>query len=488
MALIPWGSWGPDVSSYKGQHSEVISNVLPRGDGYGPVKALSAYADAMGAACRGAFLALNSDGSLVVFAGTATGLFKLSNTDLSWEDVTRAAGGAYAVGTDQQWSFAQAGLVVVAVNGTDVPQAYTLGTSTDFAALAGSPPTAKYVTIVANRVVLSGLSSNPYRIAWSAIDDPTGWTAGTSGSDVQDFLDGGIVRGVAGGEFGWVMQDNCIRRMTFVGGDFGFEFDRLTEGSGLQAPYSLIRASDRVLYLSHSGFEELLPNGAINKIGKEKFDRTFFRDWDASQPRMMIGAQDPQSTRVWWFYKSKSGLTGLVDKAIVYDYAIQRATPVSVTGEYAALLAQVPVTLDNLDALGFSNIDTMTTSLDDLSGSDLGFELAVFDTAHRFGFFSGANVEAVLETARNALDSQNRVFIRACRPDTDATDVRGSVFSRQKLSDAEVQSTESTMNAVGFTPHRVDCRIAGFRNRIPAGTTWTYSLGVEPELSVTGLR
>lgn len=487
MPVVPWGEWKPDVSSYNGSHTQAINNVLPRGDGYGPAKDLSAYSAALGATCLGAFTALKSDGSAIEFAGTSAALFQLG-TDLAWTDVTRAAGGAYAVATDCLWSFCQSGATVVCVNGADAAQKFLIGTDTKFSALAGSPPTATYATMVGNHLVLSGLTATPYRIAWSASGDITGWTAGTNGSDVQDFDDGGVVRGVAGGEFGWVFQDGCIRRMTFVGGDVGFEFDRLTEDKGLFAPYSLTRAAETVFFLSSSGFEQLSPSGQILPIGKEKFDRTFYADWDSGEPRMMQGVYDPRTTRVWWFYKSNTGTTGLFNKAIVYDWALQRAAPVSVTGEYAHSSAQQATTLEQLASLlGFTNIDTMPGSLDDYPA---GFNrvLGVYNTAHKLCFFQGSALEATLETMRSALDGNRRVFIRGHRPDTDATTVLGSVFGSQRLGDSEVQSTENALNSVGYCPHRVDTRIAGFRNRIPAGTSWTYSIGIEPDMATTGMK
>ena len=43
-ATIGFGEYRPDVSDYNGQHTQVLANVLARGDGYGPVKALQAFA------------------------------------------------------------------------------------------------------------------------------------------------------------------------------------------------------------------------------------------------------------------------------------------------------------------------------------------------------------------------------------------------------------------------------------------------------------
>src|SRR6266403_6339323 len=87
MPLLATGDYRPDVSDYEGQATRNISNVIPRGDGYGPFPSFSAYTQALPAACRGAFYALKSDGSVVTFAGTVDRLYLLNNTDFSWTPV-----------------------------------------------------------------------------------------------------------------------------------------------------------------------------------------------------------------------------------------------------------------------------------------------------------------------------------------------------------------------------------------------------------------
>ena len=483
MPTLQFGEWRPDVADYQQGHSKTITNVVARGDGYGPVKALQAFSDAMGAACRGAFVATNADGSIAIFAGTSTGLFKMSNTDLSWEDVSS---GTYNLASSDQWSFAQFGLDVIAVNQNDAPQRYTLGSSTDFAALAGSPPQGAYVTVVSNHLVISGILNNPDRIAWSALNDIATWSAGVDGADTQDFQDGGEVRGVAGGEFGVVFQSEAIRRMVYVGGDTIFEFERIVEGEGLAAPYSVIRSGPRVFFLGTSGFQSITAGQYPVSISKERFYRTFLADWDEGSPQLMIGANEAETSRVWWFYKSSSGAAGLFNRAICYDWALDRPSYVTgISGEYVAALAQPGVTLEGLVTLGFTNIDTMSISLDDFAASG-GLLLGVFGSDHAMGFLTGANLEATVETPDYAFDK--RYFVRAQRPVTDAATVYGSFSTRARIADTPVQSDESAMNSVGFCPHRADTRMARFRLRIPASTTWTYVLGTEPEATTTGAQ
>src|SRR5438045_1284338 len=91
MPLLQFGEYRPDISDYEGATTRNIQNAVPRGDGYGPFLGPSNYTSALPARCRGAFYALKSDGSVVVFAGTANKLFQLNNTDFSWVDVSKVA-------------------------------------------------------------------------------------------------------------------------------------------------------------------------------------------------------------------------------------------------------------------------------------------------------------------------------------------------------------------------------------------------------------
>jgi hypothetical protein len=167
MPLIPFGEYRPDVSDFSGQHTIALANVLPRGDGYGPFPGFTIFTAALPAVCRGFFFARKSDGSVVVFAGTATKLYRLDNTGFSWSDVSKALGSYSALPSTDQWQFAQFGNKVIAVQANTVPQVFDLASSTEFADLGGSPPPARYVSVVLRFLVLSGLLNDPYRVgAW----------------------------------------------------------------------------------------------------------------------------------------------------------------------------------------------------------------------------------------------------------------------------------------------------------------------------------
>ena len=486
MPLIPFGEYRPDVTDYDQAYTGAVLNALPRGDGYGPFPSLAAYSAALPGPCRGFFKAIRTDGSIAIFAATATKLWQLNNTNQAWTDVSKAGGSYSAVSSTDQWQFVQFINYVIAVQANAAPQFFDLTGATAFADLAGSPPQARYAAVVGSFVVLSGLVNNPYRVQWSALGDPTGWTAGLNSSSFQDLPDGGIVRGVAGGEFGNIFQDTAIRRLVYApGSPVIFQIERISDDRGLYAPYSLIRSGDQIFFLGPQGFQQMDPAGYPAPIGKEKVNRTFLADLDTGNLQLVIGASDPRNNRVFWACKSTNGAAGLFDKLICYDYVLARFAPLAISGEFLGSLSQPGLTLENLDSIS-SSIDALVPSLDSFATS-VTPEIAAFDASHRLGFFRGASLEAQISTGAQAQPGR-RVFVRGFRPVTDAAAVFGSVGKRERLTDAETFTGENAMDATGSIPARASTRYARARLRIPAGTMWTFALGVEPEFSLEGSR
>lgn len=489
MSVIPFGEFRPDVSDFTGQHSKYILNALPRGDGYGAVKDFSAYTAALPAACRGFFRALKSDGSVANFAGTSNKLYLMDNTDFTWDDVSLGAGTYTALSSTANWQFEQCGSLVFATQGNAALQVFTLGSSSAFANAAGSPPQAAYIKAVGRFLVLSGLTSTPYRIQWSGLNSfnaSDSWTSGVNSSDYQDFPDGGLVRGVAGGEYGLIFQDAAIRRMIYApGSNYIFDIDRLSDDMGLLAPYSLVRAGTSVFFRAPQGFYQIDGAGALAPIGKERIDRTFMSEYDAANPQLFIGAADPRNSRVFWSYKTSANSTSTFNYLLCYDYQLQRWSKIAMQGEYLASFAQTGLTLDGLDIINAS-VDAMDISLDDIAPASSP-ELAMVDNTHKLGYFGGDNLEATLDTAEQSAEP-NRMFVQGLRPVTDAATVYCSVSKRERQGVASSYSTETLVNAQGIAPQRASTRYARGRIRIPAAEPWTFASGVEPIFRLEGFR
>lgn len=363
MPTLSWGEYRPDLSDLDGKHTRSILDVIPRGDGYGPIQDIAALTAALPAACRGFFCARNTDASVTVFAGTATKLYMLNNTFFTWEDVSVGAGTYTTLNADANWSFAQFNNIVIACQGNDDVQAYTLGSSSTFEDLAGSPPDASYVTVVGSFVVLSGLTANPFRIHWSAIGSAIGWTAGTNQSDFQDLPDGGIVRQVLGGELGVILSETAIRRMVYSpGSEVIFVIEKISKEIGLLHPYAATAVGEKIFFLTPKGFMQSDSNGGMLPIGAEKVDRTFLESYDPSAPGLVICAADPKTHLVIWTYRTAGMADALFDSAVAYNWLLQRWVPLTITGEYMATLAQPGVTIEGLDAIAPGAMSVLGTS------------------------------------------------------------------------------------------------------------------------------
>lgn len=482
MKEIPFGEYRPDNADLNSKFSSSILNALPRSDGWGPFKDYSGFTDALPATCRGYFYARRRDGSVAIFAGTVDKLYLLDNTDFSWTDVSASSGTYTDLNSQAQWQFVQFNDNVIAVQANAVPQVFDLTSDTEFSALSGSPPQAAYISVINRFIVLSGLSSQPYRVQWSGLNAITTWTAGTNFSDFQDLPDGGIVRGVAGGEYGLIMQDQSIRRMIYSpGSDLVFQIDRIAQDRGLLAPYSLIPAGERLFFYSAQGFVQTDASGQLQMIGKEFVDREFLRDFDFENLQLLIGAADPKSNIVAWGYRSvDDSETESFNKLLIYDWSLQRWGRIEMRGHYITSLSKPGLTLENLDDISAS-IEDLPFSLDEVSTATLP-SLSLAGEDGKIGFFSGDNLTATLETAEFS-DPPYRLDINGVTPITDANNATVAIASRDTLAqdDAPVYGSESALNEDGFCPLLEEGRYVRARVKIPAGAVWSFARGIIPD-------
>jgi hypothetical protein len=411
-----------------------------------------------------------------IFAATSTKLYSLDPTARTWSDVTRTSGGDYSVLDGELWDFAQIGNNVVAVADNNSPQYFTLGSSSDFANLTGSPPNARRVTVVGDFLVLAGLTSYPNRIHWSAINDITGWTVGTSQSDYQEFPDGGAVQGISGGEFGIVFQDRAIRRMIYTGPPAIFQFERISEDRGVLMRHSICKAAGLTFFLANDGFYKIDRGGGMTPIGANRVDATVLAELDTTLQSYMVGRADPLSKRVFWFYKTTSGNFDYLDKAIIYDWALDRWSAAEIETVVAASVLPLSTTLESLDAVG--NLDALPYSLDSYTaGSSAG--MAVVNSAGSMGYLTGDALEATLDTPEGMLPEGYRTFARSVAPIGDASGAYVSMLGRARLIDSKVQTSETTIGVRGYASLRQNNRFSTIRVRVPAGETWTFLRGAD---------
>lgn len=480
---IPVGAYTPDQPALENQGALEAKNVIPAAKSYRPFPAFSAVTSALTARAQGWFSCRDTAGNIHNFAGDATKLYKLSSDGLTWDDVSRTAGGAYATDSSGGWSFTQFNDFVIAVNGVDAPQKFELGTDTNFSALAGSPSISRFVATIRDFVWMGRVTSAQNRVKWSGIADPESWAISQiTLADEQDIADGGYIMGLTGGEAGLVLQRNAIKRATFVGPPVIFQFDEISKNIGVMAEGSIAAYENDVFFLSDNGFYHCYAQLELRRIGVEIVDKFFLDDFDASYPHRITSAIDPQNSLYVVSYPGAGNSGGTPNKGLVYHWPTQRWARFEQEVElvYAAQ-SQSGQTLDSLDDISGS-LDALPYSLDSVQWTGTGrLQLSAFSTSHTSGSFSGSNMAATVDTGEFQLAQGSRSMINAVRPMVDGSSATVTVkpITRNNLSENVTVGAAVSLNSIGVANMRTNARYHRFRLEVASGGTWTHIQGID---------
>lgn len=473
---ITFGEWLPDQPGLIGALTQA-KNVFPKAVGYGPFPDSVDYSGAASENLNNVFAAKDASGTTKIFAGSSTLLFLLDSSDLSLDDVSATTSGYTQA---NRWFFTQFGNNVIAANGKDKLQYYDMTTTGTFEELSSGAPTAKFVTVVRDFVVSANENSHPNRVQWSGINDPTTWTSsGVTQSDFQDVPDGGIVMGITGGEFGLVLMEQAIFRMSYVGTPLVFQFDNIARNRGCYESNSVVQWQGITYFLSDDGFyacdgQKVIP------IGAEKVNRFFFSDLVEAEIESMSAAIDPVRNLIMWGYPSLEDTYRL----LVYHTITQRWSIIDTSANRICNSATPGITVEGLDAFSAS-IDALDTSLD--SRIWLGGKLNLIGVrGTRIVTFSGTNKVGVIETSDLESSGQSSLMTLA-KPLIDGGSADVSVSSRLLLS-----QTPTFNGAVSASAeNRVGLRSFGKYHRVrvnPTGVNWQTAIGVDVELQPAGMR
>lgn len=471
---INFGEWTPDQPGVTGTMTSV-TNTFPLANGYGPLADVVDFSDAASENLNAVY-AGKSGASTALFAGGTTKLFLYAQADNDLDDVSKSGG--YTTPTGERWRFAQFGSVVVAANGQAKLQAWTLGTSTVFADVAAAAPEAYHVTVVRDFVVAARTASYPNRVYWSDINDETDWTPGTgSQSDFQDLADGGDIIGMTGGEFGLVLTERSIVRMSYIGSPFFFQFDNIARNIGCLTSNSITQYGAQTFFLSDDGF--YMCNGeTVQAIGTEKVDRFFFDDVELASLNKMSAAIDPVKNLVIWNYVNQLNQP----RQLIYNWQLNKWSYADLDVDYINSVYTPSSTLEGLDIFG--SLDSLPASLDDRSwvGGALLFA-GVRDA--KIVTFTGAAKAATIISGDIGLQGAQSVATLA-KPLIDNGSATVGIASRINLNNTITFSTNVAADAEG----RVGLRSAGRYHRVrvtPTGS-WTSALAVDVELAPQGTR
>jgi len=480
--IVPFGMFAPDQSRFNPQASAYTVNCMPTMDGWGPIKGFSSVGGAAAAEPRGMISVKNDNGVYKVYFGTPAKLYEISTANYAYNDVTRAVGGDYSLADDEYWSFALFGSILVATAiGSTVPQFIDVNTGTQFAALTNASFEARHVAAVGDFLVFGAVDTgdglNERLLKWSGVNDATSWTIQERGSDEQEIPAGGKIQGILPQyRDALLIQERRISGMQFdSSAGTVFRFQTLVPDRGAFAPRSIVSiAPNDFIYLTEDGFYRGLES---RPIGAERVDKFFFNTALSSQWDRVSAQRDPFNKIVWFRFK-----TGVSSNEVMgYDYQLDRWC--YAPGLDALLLSSVATPGYDVDST--AAVVTQYNVDNSPYGPDSRFwrggipAFAGFNSSYEFGFFDGANLQAILETEDRALRYPRRAVTERVAA------LVGSNDWSVAISGIETQGATPSFGAYvaketahPFASTQVSGRLHRFRIKIPAGSTWDNAVGL----------
>ena len=471
---VDFTEWLPDQPGVVGALTNA-KNVYPKAVGYGAFPLEEDYSAAASEGLNSVFAGKDDGGNTKVFAGGSTKIFLLDASDMSLDDVS---GTTYSAGSD--WKFIQFGSYVIAGNNANKLQYADLSTTISFADLNASAPTAKLLTVVRDFVVTGNTDTASNELRWSGINNPTGtWgSVAVTQADFQTIPDGGEIRGLTGGEFGLVLLERSIVRMSYVGSPLIFQFDNISRNLGCYESNSVAQWQGVTYFLADDGFYAC--NGQqVDPIGAEKVNRHFWETALESKIGEMSTAVDPFRNLIIWGYQS----TDLTYRLLIYHLITKKWSFADTGISRIANLFTPAFTLEQLDNFSAS-LDALPVSLDDRQWLGGKFLFGGIST-NKIITFSGPSKEARITTS-DLETNGTKSMVTLAKPIVDGGSASVAVASRQNLAEDVVFNTAVAADS----ENRVGLRSLGRYHRlrvIPSGN-WLTAIGVEMEIQPAGMR
>lgn len=495
--------WRPDLPPAGSGYSTTVLNVLPRTPTtYGPFPNFATYATSpLPLRCQGAVSVLDSGDNVITFAGTASNLYEMTVAGPTFSNVSKSVD-AYNCDPDEIWSYALFGDNIIATNISDPIQSFVAGTSTAFADLSSDAPKARYVAVVKGWLFAANTADPidgavPWRVWWSAYQDPTSWpTPGSSAaaaaqSDFNDIVgQGGWIQGIVGNlgtADAAIFFEHAVWRVVYSGPPAIFTFSPAEGVRGTPAPGSIAQLGAFVYYLGEDGFY-VFDGTNSTPIGADKVDRTFLADLDPNYVFRMTSAVDPINKMILWSYAGSGNSQGNPNRIIVYNWFTQSWAIANIEQEMIFRSLTFGYSLDGLDTVS-TNLDALPFSLDSRAWTGGALQLSGFNTSHSLGYFSGAALAPTVDTEEIQPFVGLRTFCRNARPIIDGSVTPSVALGlRTTVETTPTYTNPSAMNSLGWCPIRGNAQYMRARITLPAGQTFTHIQGVELDGDSAGHR
>ena len=484
MPMRAFGDWQPDVADLNTDTLDIARNVLPGVNSWVPAPGLIAQSvAALPLPCRGLWYVQTAAGDWDTYAATAEKIYKYEPDTGTLTDVSRLAGGAYSLPSDDYWDGVQYGDRLIVCNIADEPQFLDINLGTNFANLPNAP-IARFVTVMDDHVVFSSLFTNPRSIAWSAINDSEDYTTGTSGT--QEFSDAGDVMGLCPAAHVLFLQRG-LRGVISTGDKYAFSFPEMSSEKGTVSPWSVLEFGGICYWLSDSGF--YVGNAEQQKsISEKRISAYFFDNLNQGRVTRVYATFDPHASRIYWAYSTQDNEWN--DRVLCYDWSLDRWSELEVDTYILSRLATASLSMDggadpeDMDLPGLPSLDSFFYR----AGSPV---LSAVGTDLKLSTMEGPNLPATLETGSYAFGEGRRVRMRSVLSyieGEEAESITVRVSKRGRYGDAWQTSAAIPQQLSGRYPMNADGALHKIEVSIPGGTLWHHAQGWEPEVVPTTVR
>ena len=484
--MIQLGEWLPDQADIMNSGVTVATNVMPAAVGYHSMSGFVEYSNAASGTIKGIFAAKDTASNTKLFAGDSSDLYLHSTSTNNLDSVGKVGG--YTLDSGERWRFVQFGNDVITAGGAgEALQRFTLGSSSVFADLAGSPPKADFIAVVRDFVwvanVDSGAGRLPYRCQWSGFNDVTSWTPGVDQSDYQDLPDSGAITGLVGGEYATVLTERAIYRATYSGPPLIWQFDKVVSERGCNFKNSVCNSGGLVFFLSSDGFYAF-DGQKTSPIGSERVNEFFLKDFDSNYADRMSASVDPLNEVAMWSYTSTQSPTGQPDKIIIFNYVLNKWSLAEIEADYLAPMFSAGYTVDDLDNLS-ATVDGLSVQLDSrfFKGGQYFFGGAY---GNKIYTFTGSPLTATIETGEAPISMGKHSIVTRIYPYYEDGDVSLSVGTRATNETTVTYSGSASPNDAGFAPFRAQGRY--HRAKITMSGGWSKVIGLDIEAREIGRR
>lgn len=420
---VMFGEWRPDLPFYENPGLVTATNAVPTDGGYTDFNALLTADAALSARPQGAFAGIDTLGSVQVYAGDVSKLYRKNGA--TWD----ATAASFATASDGWWSFCQFDSTIIATNYIDTPQKAAIGGVT-FANLhtVGTAPKAKFAFTI-GRFVFLGYTNDatngivPHRVQWSGYSRPTEWptpntAAAAAEQSGEQFLNrpdlGGVAGGFGGDQFGIILQRLGVTRAAYTGPPTVFSFDTIDDRHGAWFPNASIKIGPLVYFIAADGFYTTDGTRVVS-IGAGKVNKTFLADVNQSYLERVRVAFDPISKCIFWCYANYAS-SGTPNRLIAFNIEEQRfGGPIQDNCSLIFSSLSSGYTLDSL-ATPFPNLDNIVITLDSSFWQGGLPLMAGFGTDFKLGTFTGASKTAVFEPGEVELNPNGHYTVQGVKP------------------------------------------------------------------------